>query len=429
MTDFRVPLCLSVALVVVGCQQGPEPVATKSSTPTKVEIAKPTRATVRKTIEQPGQVEAAETSPIHARTVGLVKLVKVDIGDRVAEGQVLAELSLPEVVAELAQAKASLIQAEAGRTQASAAVKVEQAKVAGSEAKLTATAAGVRRADAELVRRKTEYARMQSLARESAVTSSLVDEAASIYHAAEAARDEAMAHVQYIQATIVEARASAEKAIADESNAIARIAVAKAAVEHADAMLSYATITSPFPGVITRRHVDTGQLVGGFASNSPLFVAARTDLMTVSVVVPEVAAPQVKLGATAEIKVQALGGKPTKAKVTRSAFSIDPASRGLRVEIDLENPDELLRPGMYTVVTVVLDEHPNVLTIPVTALIKDGDKSVCVKVEDGKARRVPIKLGIVDGVNAEVVEGLTESDIVVKTMPASLVEGQPVVVP
>ncbi len=415
--------------VLIGCRDGSAPQPLAPLTATKVEIVKPVRGTVRKTVEQPGQVEAIESSPIHARTVGLVKSVSVDMGDRVVAGQILAELALPEVFATLEQAKASLGEAESGRVQAEAAVEVERARGVGAEAKLTSSQAGVRRAEADLVRRKRELERIQSLARESAVTNALVDESQSVFRASEAARDEALAQVLVAQAVVVEARASAQKSLADSAHASAHIELAKADLEQAKAMLSYSSVKSPFDGVITRRSVDTGQLVGGNASSLPLFTVAKAGVLTVSVTIPEVATPQIKVGATALIKVQALAGNPIEAKVSRTAFSLDPSSRGLRIEIDLPNADTRLRPGMYTLVTVVLDEHADVLSIPTSAIIKDGERSFCVKVEELKAHRVSVKIGLVDGLVAEVLEGLSDSDTIVKTTPGVLVDGQAVALP
>ena len=425
---------LSVTLAVMlgfssGCGPTTGPVASTTAAPMpKVQTTRPTRTPIRKTVEQPGQVESAKTSPIHARTVGLVKAIHVDIGDHVTWGQSLADLALPEVVADLDHAKAVLIEAEAGRVQAQAAIKVEGARVVGAEAKLGVSAAGVRRAEADLARRKAEFARVQSLARESAVTTALVDEAQSVYLAAEAARDEALAQVQFVQSTILEAQAAVEKSLADAASAVSKVGVAKAKIQQSQAMLSYASIASPFAGVITRRNVDPGQLVGGYAANAPLFVVARTDLLTIAVSVPEIAAPQVKLGATALITIQSLPGKPIEGKVSRTAFSLDSTSRGLRVEIDLPGADPNLRPGMYALATIVLDEHPHVLAIPTTSVLKDGAKVFCMKVEDGKVHRVAITTGLVDGPLIEVTEGLSEGDTLVKTSPASLVDGQSVII-
>src|SRR5204863_439020 len=161
--------------------------------------------------EQPGQIEAAEVTPIYAKLSGYAREVAVDIGDRVKKGQVLAELWVPEIEADVQQKKAMIDQAEAKRAQAEAASKVAQAGIISAEAKVAEAQAGIAKAEADLARWQSEFTRTQQLAGERAVTGSVLDESRSRLRAAEATRTAVRSEVQSAEATLNESRAMLEK--------------------------------------------------------------------------------------------------------------------------------------------------------------------------------------------------------------------------
>ncbi len=189
----------------------------------------------------------------------------------------------------------------------------------------------------------------------------LSDEAISKFTAADAARGEVAAKVESAKAALGEAEANIALTRADAAAAAARLDVAQANVDHMQAMLDYANIRAPFSGVVTERGVDTGHLVGPRQSNNsrPLFVIARTDVVRVVVDVPELEAPLVDIGDRAFVRVQSLGTEEIEAQVARTAFVLDPSSRTLRVEIDVSNEDQRLRPGMYATVRIELNDQPS----------------------------------------------------------------------
>ncbi len=416
-----------------GCGPATDPTPARAETFAPVAVSrvitiKPERATIRRTTAQPGQVEASEVTSMHAKVSGYVRSLAVDIGDKVKKGQVLAELDVPEVEAELQQKRALVEQAEADRKQAEAAVRVAEAAVASAKAKGTEVQAGIRRTEADVARWQAEFGRIEQLVRESAVTRSLLDETRSKQSAAQAARDEVRAQVTSAEAAQVQAVAEADKARADVVSAAARVDVAKAEARRVEAMVRYTKIEAPFDGVVIRRNFDTGHLTMPGASGDPLFVVARSDVVTVSVGVPEVDAPLVGVGDAAEVRLQALDGRTFKGKVTRTSWSLDPATRTLRAEIDLPNTDDVLLPGLYAYATIVGDEHADALCVPTSAVVRDGATSYCVIVADGRAARRPVAIGLSDGSKTEVVSGLEGGEAVVKANAASLADGQAVAV-
>lgn len=430
--SVMISLAAASALLALGagCERPSEGKAGSSGTAgvpvARVEVVRPERHTVRRAVAEPGQLVALETTPIHAKISGYVKSWSVNIGAEVKKGQVLAELSVPETQAELKQKQAAIEHAEARRAQARAAVEVAEANLAGAEAKLNEVRAGVNRAEADLTRWKSEAGRVSQLVSERAVTGSLLDETRSKLHSAESSREEVRAQVKTAEVARIQSRAALDQARSDVVAATAAIDVAKEDAHRVEAMLAYTRIEAPYDGIITRRTIETGQLTKPGADTAPLFVVSRSDIVTIIVDVPETYATEINPGDRVQVKLQAAKVKLIDTKVTRTSWSLDPKSRTIRVEIDIPNPQAQLRPGLYAYATIAAEEHPDVLTIPSTAVVTDQDQRFCVVIVDGKAVRRPLEVGLSDGTRTEVVSGLKEGEQVVKANAASLSDGQTV---
>ena len=402
-----------------GPSAGPPPVV-------RVTTVVPERTTLRRTTEEPGQIEAAETTPLYSKLAGYVEAVAVDIGDEVKKGQTLAELHVPEIEADLKHKRALIEQAQAEKKQAEATVEVSHAGVASAEAKVAEIRAGVIRTDSDVARWRSEFTRVEQLFRERAQTGTLLDETRNKLKTAEAAQEEVKAQIDSAEAARAEAKALLDKAGADVEAAASRIEVARFEAERAEAMAGYARVLAPFDGVVIRRGVDTGHLTTPGATGELLFIVARSDVVTITVGVPEIDAPFINAGDPARVRLQALAGRIFEGEVTRTAWALDAATRTLRVEIDLPNPDKVLRPGLYAYATIVAEERKDVLTAPATAVVSDGGKSYWVAVVDGRARRKEVKLGLSDGKRIEIVSGLSGSEAIVEANASSLADGQPV---
>jgi membrane fusion protein (multidrug efflux system) len=208
---------------------------------------------------------------------------------------------------------------------------------------------------------------------------------------------------------------------------------AKQGMEHRRTLLQYTKVTAPFSGVITARFADPGALIqaatGSATQATPLFTLMDVDPVRIYVSVPQESAMLAKPGIPAIISVKEFSGQDFQGSITRTTEALDPATRTLLVEIDLPNKDHRLQPGMFINVTLYLEQHPNALTVPPAAIdpgMAAAGKAVFI-VENGKARRVPIKTDIDDGSWVEVVEGLTGNESVVVVGKSGLQDGQPVI--
>jgi RND family efflux transporter MFP subunit len=437
---------LAIGLVAAcGCRNGTSHANPngKEATATPVTTTKPERKTLAQTTTQPGRIEPFEQTPLFARIEGYVGKTRTivgkddkkdkkpiaDIGDVVKEGEVLAEVLVPEMEEEVKQKQALLDQAKAGEEQAAKSVLVAQKSAESASARVAEAKAGVLRAESDYAFWKAEHTRISELAASGSVTKKLVEEKLSQLKAAEAGQQVARAKVDSATAALAEAEANVGKAKADEAAAKARAKVAQADLDHTRALLAYATIRAPFDGVITQRNVDTGHFVrppqGGA---KPLFVLARNDIVRVVVEIPEKDAALIHVGSKANIHIGALGADRIKGEVKRTAWALDLATRTLRAEIDLPNKDNLLRPGLYATVQVTLKERPDALVIPFKAVVHDKDKgkTYCCRVDNGKIVREEITLGLRAGDEVEVLSGISESHQIVRDNAAALKHGQAV---
>lgn len=400
---------LTLLVLTAGCAQQPAPPPAGSGAttpnPVAVTLARPVRQALQRAIEQPGQIEPFEQTPLVAKVAGYVRKVRVDIGDRVKENDVLVEIGVPEMEEELVQKRAIVKLAQAAVDQAQAALQTAEANIGSTEAQVREAEAGRKRAQAYYERWDSEHKRVESLVRKGVIDKQTGDETEHQYRAAVAAQEEVEAKVRSAKASHGESMARRERARTDVAAARAHQQVTEADERRLQALMQYTMIRSPFAGVITHRKVDTGHFLQPMAGAKaePILVVVRNDPVRVVVDVPEADAPLVKTGAEARVGVQALHGKTFKGKVARTSAVLDTRSRTLRTEIDLPNPTGELLPGMYAYGSVIVPLPP-ALTLPSSAVIKQGENLVCFFVPHGKARRLLVQVGASDGKSIEVLK-------------------------
>ena len=203
---------------------------------------------------------------------------------------------------------------------------------------------------------------------------------------------------------------------------------ADANVKRLEALERFKVIHAPFAGVITARNTDIGALIGAGAAARELFHVAAIDRLRVSVNVPETYARAARIGTDATVSLQERPGRQFTGRIARTAGSIDPTSRTLLVEIDLDNRSGELMPGAYAEVHFKLPTDASTFRLPVNTLIFRGDGLRVATVTSGTIHMVPITLGRDFGSTVEVVSGLTGTELVVVSPPDSLTDGQAVVV-
>ena len=328
----------------------------------------------------PGNIQAVTEAPILARATGYLKRRLVDIGDHVKEGQLMAEVDAPELMQQLQQSLAALEQARAVQEQANASL--EQG-----------------RANEQLARTTAE--RYANLVQRGAVSKQENDNFQAQHSAQKA-------NVLALEKAVNASRSSVNAAAAN--------------VGRLKEVESHQRVTAPFSGVITVRNVDTGALVN--EGSTLLFRIAQTSRVRTYINVPQAEAAGMKVGVKATIKVPDLPSKDFVGTITHTADALDPSSRTLLAEVQVDNADNLLMPGMYAQVLFKTPRRePPVVVRAEALLIRAQGPQVAQVRPDNTIHIKLVKLGRDAGESVEVLEGLDEGDVVVVNAGDRVLEG------
>lgn len=384
-----------------------------------VQVAHPKREAMARTLEAPGTVSAWEQADLFAKVAGYLSEVRVDIGSHVKKGDVLAVIDVPEMWAELDEAKARQASKQSSLEVArDAGLKAASAMVEAAHRKLDAARQQAKADAADLKLKQIIAERQEQLAKDEAVTRQSLDDARAQLEVAQARAASSAAKVAAAEADLNSAQAGVAAAEGQIAIAKADVSVAAAAVKKIEAMLQYCHIVAPFDGVITQRWVDPGAMAQAATStrSQPLFSIQRIDTVRVFFDVPEPEVPFVQPGKM-EVSVQPYGSAAgaTEGKVTRYASALDPATRTMKVEVDLNNPGESLKGGMFAKVRASVQGQAAALTIPAEALVTEANQTFVYVVRDGRAVHAPVKVGLDDGARIEITSGLKEDDWVITT--------------
>jgi RND family efflux transporter MFP subunit len=352
-----------------------------------VSVIHPRLGESKQEIVLPGNLQAFTYAPIYARTSGYLKKWYADIGTPVKAGQVLAEIDAPELDQQMRQATANLQQAQAALEQALA--NRQQSQANEEYARVTA-------------------GRWKQLAAQGVVSSQDNDQKQSLYQAQ-------VANSQALDKAIAAARSNVS---AQEAN-----------IGLLEQLQEYRIVKAPFDGVITARNTDIGALInaGNGGPAQDLFHIAAAGTLRVFVNVPEVSSRSAVPGVPAELVLAEFPGRRFRGKLIRTADSMDPATRTLLTEIDVDNTSGELRPGSYAEVHMAL-AGGRALIVPVSSVLFRSEGLRVGVVRAGNAgsstvELVPVTLGKDFGNEVEVTSGITERDLVVESPPDSLTSG------
>ncbi len=436
MRMLRTILCV-VAVVSLSSSTGCDGVNQTAGPPavetiTRVEVVRPLRKDIRHTVTQPATVHPYYQADIVAKVAGYFEAVYVDIGDEVEDGQPLAKLTIPEMDKQRDQAVARQQRLAAELERATAAAEVAAAQRIAAEAEVEEAVSNVEQVVARLIAEKADLDRVQGLVQKQAATLAMLDDAQSSHDVSVASKVAAEAAVRSAEARLQISIAEQRAAEAEIATSRARLDESGKEVEEIDTMLNYATLRAPFAGVITSRHVDPGDFVSGSISGGepqrPLFHVDQQHRLRVRVTVPERDAANVDPGDPVVIDYDARPGHPIEATVTRVARRLDPSTRTMVAEVDLDNQDKVLLPGMFGRATITARVQADALVLPAAAVRMSnvGEPHVLILDSESRVTRVPVTIGADDGREIEIVEGLTGDERVVDAVVGTIEPGQKV---
>jgi HlyD family secretion protein len=358
------------------------------------------RGNLRNTVTATGALQAVTTVQVGSQASGTISALYADFNSTVKKGQVIAQLDPSTAKAQVDQARANLEQARASLANARAAVVNSQAGVRDAQAKgLAATStvqnnqAGVSGAEANVAVLKAQQddalsllKQQESLLKAGVIAQRDYDVAMTAYKTAEARYNQAVAQLNQAklteksassagiaqsQAAIESSKAQVQQAQAQVGQAQAQVQQAQAALSMAEVNLSHTTITSPIDGIVVSRDVNVGQTVAASLSAPTLFTIAN-DLTAMQVIanIDQADIGLVEQAKSVKFTVDAFPGKEFDGKIEQMRLNPVNVQNVVtyNVVIDVENPDQKLKPGMTANLTITIDERNNVLKVPNSAL-------------------------------------------------------------
>jgi RND family efflux transporter MFP subunit len=320
----------------------------------------------------PGDTAAWYRTTLYSRVNGYLADWKVDIGDKVKKGQLLATIDTPDLDAQLVAARAEL-------------------EAAKAEAK-------VRQADADFAR--SSYDRWRDSPK--GVVSDQERE---------------------------EKKSANDSSIAKLNAATAQVAVDQAKVDGLMTLTQFKNVTAPFEGIITDRRIDPGDLVtaGSSANTSPLFVIQQTDKIRIFARVPQSVAGHLSIGSTVQVMTDAASDHSYEGKIIRTTGAVDPRARTMLVEVVLPNTNYTLSPGMYVRANFQVAQSPSV-EVPAAAILFRGKNPQVAVVEDGKIKFKNVVIASDDGEKVELASGINIGDRVALNINGQISDGDRVAI-
>ncbi len=368
----------TLAVFALSCGNSPETTeAKKEPPPTPVAVAKVHLGLIEKQVTLQAEFRPYEEVELHAKVAGYLKEIKVDVGDRVIKGQLIATLEIPEMTEdrELAAATSARSESEVQRAKA----QLQQAEASHSMSHLATT-------------------RMLAVSksRPNLVAQSEIDDAQARDRAAEA-------NVATAKASIASAEQQLRASVAGQSRT--------------QTLEAYSRITAPFAGLITKRYADPGAMIqAGTASQTqamPLVRLSQDDRLRLAVPAPESLVPQIRVGTKVAVRVPALH-QTFNGLIARYSGRVQTSTRTMETEIDVVNTGHLLKPGMIAEADFVIERKSGALTAPVLAISNASSNPTVLAVNaQNRIESKPVKIGIEAPDKIEILSGVEEGQLVV----------------
>jgi len=365
------------AVAVIACNSGPSSSKTSAAEIPSANVATVKRGDIAHTLSLAGQFQPYQLVDVHAKVSGYIRKIYVDIGDKVRAGQTLAILEVPELNAQL---------------------KGTVSEVARSKDEITRAQHEVSRAESVHVAVHADYVRLKqtSDAQPGLVAQQELDDAQ--------AKDlSTAAQVDAAKAALSAAEKGAEVANADR--------------ERVQALSDYTNVIAPLDGVIVWRYADTGALIQAGTNSNEQSLAivklAESGLLRLRMPIPEDDVQFVHAGDPMQIRIDALN-REIAGKIVRFTRNVNFETRTMETEVDVENKDLSIDPGMYANTTLQLASANNVLTIPIEALVLKGNQETAYVLDgDNRVHIRNVEVGLQGSKLAEIKSGLQQGDRVI----------------
>src|SRR6201996_7890820 len=370
--NFSLLLAAACVLATGGCKRDDSD-ASAAEVPS-AQVAAVQTGSISHVLGMAGQFQPYQVIDVHPKVSGFIKHIYVDIGDKVHQGQTLAVLEVPELRAQLESTVAQVGQRQDEITRAEHDVARAQAEYSALHANNTRMQQAAKAQPGLIAQQELDDTQSKDLA--------------------------AAAQVDAAKAALAAARGASLVASADS--------------DRVKAIEGYTNVTAPLDGVITWRYADTGALIqSGRDSNDqalPIVKLAQVNVLRLRMPVPEDAVQYVKEGDTLQIRVDALNRSFT-GKIVRFTRSVNFETRTMETEVDVENKNLSIAPGMYANTMLQLAHVENVVTIPVEAIVLNGRQSTVYALDTANHIHIRnVRVGLEGSKLAEITDGLRPGD-------------------
>jgi len=380
-------------LVAGGATLGLKAALTRNHSVDPSKLARVERGDLARVVVAVGKIEPKAKVEVKSKASGIVKQIYVHYSDWVRKGQVLVELDKEELQARVREARAALMAAQAAEEAAIAAYERNQVEAQGPDVPFL----------------KSSLDRARRLHQQGLIAKSVLEEADKAYQMALNRQMTALRNVSVSRAEVARAKA--------------QVAQAQALLDRAEEDLRNSTIVSPMDGIVLSRDIEVGDAVSSIlvlgSQATKLFTLGDVSEVYVLGKVDEADIGKVYLGQSARIVVEAFKDRAFHGKVTKiSPLGVEKDNvTTFEVRVSIQNPGGELRANMTANAEIILEERKNVLLVPEAAVLYDRNRQAFLEVPDPASpagrRRVPVKLGISNGVKTELATGLQEGDQVI----------------
>jgi RND family efflux transporter MFP subunit len=375
---------------------------------------------VQRAVETSGSLLAWEEVQAKTEQAGTIAKLFVDLGDRVTAGMTLAEYDRREFQLTVEQAQADLSAARESLSRAQATAAASEASLRRVRDNLASLEAEVARAQSQTEWARTELERNQQLFKKEIIAARDVDSARNLYNTA-------AAQLTMMQTALAQHPDQVRVAEAQLRSDLAAVRAAEAAVKQREAALGIVekrlgdtTVKASIAGFIARRHVSAGEFV---KDNTPLFTIVVINPLKYAGTVPERQAPELKVGQTLRLTVEAYPDKTFVGTVTRLAPAVEVATRTLAVEARVANDTSTLRPGFFAKGNILTREDPSVVVVPADALMNVVGLNKVFVIADGKAQERQVRPGARQGGTLEILQGVKVGETVATSNLPALYNG------
>jgi RND family efflux transporter MFP subunit len=381
----------SLAIGLASCSGGGNSkVEANSGSTVTVGVTKVAKKTLSRQITLSSELVPFQEIDVYAKESGYVQKLNVDYGTHVKQGQVMATLEIPELLAQIDEDEAEIKNANNQVSRAANELKRD-------EAKYNALHLGYTRLNGVFQTQPGIVAQQE------------VDDSESKDLAAASQVDAGKAALEAAQSDLGRA---------------------KARLTRDQTLYNYSKIVAPFSGVVTQRYANLGALVQAGTTSStqamPIVRLSQDDLFRLVIPVPESYVRYIKVGDPVQVRVPSLN-RSFPGKVTRFSVDVRQDTRTMHTEVDVQNRDRMLMPGLYAEADVSLEHRQDIPAIPLQAISHEGEKTtVFVVTANDEIEDRPITLGIQTVTDAEVLTGLSEGEPVVVSDRSALKPGQKV---